>query len=360
MRIITILSIATLFLVSCNNKVDKQESIRPVFYQKLAEANISGKRSFAGISQAENEAKLSFKVGGTLEKINFKMGETVKKDEIIAYLNDADYKINYQKALSSKKNAQIQVSSAKSSFERIEKLYASNNASLSDFEKVKTQYESAKTMLHSAQSQLKAAKNQLNYTKLKAPFDGSISKILSKENEMIGAGMPIVMFSSNGNVEIRTQVAENIIQRIEIGQTVKVKFTAIADKEYDGVVSEKGRSTSGASTYPLIVDLSDIYDEVLPGMACNIEMTFDTKENTNNQLIVPSDAVAHDEGGDFVYVIKKSDKEDIYIATRKNVTLGELISEGYEIKDGLNTDDVIITAGLSFMYDGRKVRLLDK
>ncbi len=360
MRIITILSLATLFLVSCNNKVDKQEAIRPVFYQKLAEANISGKRSFAGISQAEHEAKLSFKVGGTLEKINFKMGEAIKKEEIIAYLNDDDYKINYQKALSAKKNAEIQVSSAKSNFERIEKLYASNNASLSDFEKVKAQYESAKTMLHTAKSQLKAAKNQLKYTKLKAPFDGSISKILAKENEMIGAGMPVVMFSSNGNVEIKTQVSENVIQHIEIGQAVKVKFTAIPNKEYDGVVSEKGRSTGGASTYPVIIDLSDIYDEVLPGMACNIKMTFDADKNSNNLLIMPADAVAHDEGGDFVYIVKNSDKKDIFIATRKNVKLGELKSEGYEIKKGLNPNDTIITAGLSFMYDGRKVRLLEK
>lgn len=361
MRIITILSIATLFLVSCNNKVEKKEAIRPVFYQKLAEANISGKRSFAGISQAEHEAKLSFKVGGTLEKINFKMGEAISKGNIIAYLNDDDYKINYQKALSSKKNAEIQVSSAKSNFERIEKLYASNNASLSDFEKVKAQYESAKTMLHTAKSQLKAAKNQLDYTKLKAPFDGSISKILAKENEMIGAGMPVIIFSSNGNVELKTQVPENVIQRIEIGQAVKVKFTAIPNKEYDGVVSEIGRSTGGASTYPVIIDLSDVYDEVLPGMACNIEMTFEADKNSNNQLIVvPADAVAHDEGGDFVYIVKNSDKKGVFIATRKNVKLGELKSEGYEIKEGLSPNDIIITAGLSFMYDGRKVRLLEK
>ena len=360
MRIITILLIATMFLVACNNQVEKKEAVRPVFYKKLVEVNLSGKRSFAGISQAENEAKLSFKVGGTLEKINFKLGESIKKNELIALLNDDDYRINYQKALSSKKNAEIQVASAKSNFERIEKLYASNNASLSDFEKVKTQYESAKTMLHTAQSQVKAAKNQLNYTKLKAPFNGSISKIMAKENEMIGAGMPVIMLSSNGNVEVKTQVTENVIQSIETGQTVKIKFTAIADKEYDGVVTEIGRNTGGASTYPLIIDLVDAHQEVIPGMACNIEMTFEQEENSNNMLIIPSDAVAHDEGGDFVYIVKKNDKEDVFIAIRKNVKLGELKSEGYEIIGGLSPNDSLITAGLSFMYDGRKVRLLEK
>ena len=359
MRIISIIAIA-IFFVACNNDVEKKETIRPVFYQELAKSNNEGKRSFAGISQAENEAKLSFKVSGTLEKIYFKLGESITKGDVMAQLNNDDYKINYQKAAASKKNAEIQVSSAKSSFERIEKLYANNNASLSEFEKVKAQYESAKTMLRTFQSQLRAAKNQKDYTKLIAPFDGSVSKTMAKENEMIGAGKPVLIFSSNGNIEVRTQAPENIIRKVEVGQIVDISFSAIVDKHFEGVISEIGRSTGGASTYPLIIELSNTYDEILPGMACQIEMSFEQDTESKEFIIIPPDAVAHDEGGDFVYIVKKSDEEGIFIATRKNVTLGKLTSAGYEIKEGLDISETIITAGLSFMHDGRKVRLLDK
>ena len=359
MKTISIIAIA-IFFVACNKDVEKKEAVRPVFYQELSKSNVEGKRSFAGISQAENEAKLSFKVGGTLEKIYFKLGESIKKGDVLAQLNSVDYKINYQKAAAAKKNAEIQVSSAKSSFERIEKLYANNNASLSDFEKVKAQYESAKTMLRTSQSQLSAARNQRDYTKLIAPFDGSVSKVMAEENEMIGAGMPVLMFSSNGNIEIRTQAPENVIQKVKIGQIVTISFSAIDGKHYKGVVSEIGRNTGGASTYPLIIDLSNKYNEILPGMACQIEMLFEQNKDIKKYIVIPPDAVAHDEGGDFVYIVKKSDEDEIFIATRKNVILGELTSAGYEIKEGLNTNETIITAGLSFMYDGRKVRLLDK
>jgi RND family efflux transporter MFP subunit len=356
MRIVTIIALV-IFFTGCHNKKEKKEAIRPVFYQKLSESYITGKRSFAGISQAENEAKLSFKVGGTLEKIHYNLGEPVKKGRVLAHLNSTDYEINYQKALAAKQNAEIQLAAAKSNYERIEKLYASNNASLSDFEKVKTQYESAKTMLRSAETQLKAAKNQLDYTKLKAPYDGSISKIMAKENEMIGAGRPVLMFSSNGNIEIRTQVPENVIHNVKVGQPAKITFKTLKGKVYDGVVSEIGRSTGGAPTYPLIIDIPDKHSEILPGMACTIEMTF--SDNKDKYIIVPPDAVAHDEGGDFVYILKKSDEDGIFIATRRNVTLGDLTSNGYEITAGLTPEDTIITAGLSFMYDGRKVKLLE-
>ncbi len=358
MRLLTLIALV-IFISGCNNKKDKKEAIRPVFFQKLSESNISGTRTFAGVSQAENEAKLSFKVGGTLEEIHYKLGEPVKKGSILAHLNSNDYKINYQKALAAKKNAEIQLSAAKSNYERIEKLYATNNASLSDFEKVKTQYESAKTMLQSAETQLKAAKNQLDYTKLKAPYDGSISKIMAKENEMIGAGRPVLMFSSNGNIEIRAQVPENIIHSVKVGMPATITIKSIGDKKYKGVVSEIGKSTGGAPTYPLIIDLPEKHTEILPGMACTIEMSFTDNSNNDKRIIVPPDAVAHDENGDFVFTLKKSDQEGVFIATRKNVTLGKLTSNGYEILSGLSPDDIIITAGLSFMYDGRKVRLLE-
>jgi RND family efflux transporter MFP subunit len=353
-------AILVLLIVSCNNKGEKKEAIRPVFYQKISESSEAGKRVFSGISQAENEAKLSFKVGGTLEKIHFKLGEKVKKGEVIAQLNSDDYRINFQKAEAAKKNAEIQLTTAKSAYERIEKLYANNNASLSDFEKAKAQYGSAKAMFKTAESQISAARNQLKYTKLKAPFNGSISRIMAKENEMIGAGMPVLMFSSNGKTELRTQVPENIIKQVELGLTVTIKFTALPGKNFKGIVSEIGRSTGGASTYPLIIDLTDKHEEILPGMACSIEMVLNREDTVTKKLIIPADAVAHDEGGNFVYTIKSSDKASIFIASRRKVTLGPLTAAGYEIESGLNTDDTIITAGLSFMYDGRKVRLLNK
>jgi len=214
-------------------------------------------------------------------------------------------------------------------------------------------------MANTAKSQLEAAKNQLNYTKLMAPYNGSISSILAEENEMIGAGRPVLVFSSDSNIEIRTAVPENIIRHIKTGQKVTVRFSTMTNRFFEGEVSEIGLSSSSASTYPIIIRLFEQSDKLLPGMACTIEMQLKEQMNDREYIIVPSDAVAHDEGGDFVYVVKESGEKGIYLAERRNVTLGQLTSAGYEITKGLSREDIIITAGLSFMYDGRKVKLLD-
>jgi len=349
-----------LLFVACNRKEDAKEVIRPVYYQQIAESATTEIRNFAGISQAKNEAKLSFKVGGTLEKRFFKLGERVKEGELLAYLDSEDYKINYDKALSSKKNAEVQLTAAKSSFERIENLYGNNNASLNDFEKAKAQYESAVAMVNISKAQLLAAENQLSYTKLYAPYSGSISNILAQENEMIGPGMPVLVFSSAKDIEIKTFIPENLIQQIKIGQKVKVRFSAIEGQYFDGLISELGLSSGRTSSYPLIIKLVEQSTQILSGMACTIEIVFDKETKSTEYIVVPADAVAHDEGGDFVYVLKKTDNKDIYLAERRSVMLGKLLPGGYEIKEGLNTEDSIITAGLSFMYDGRKVALVKK
>jgi len=352
--------VLALLFVGCNRKEEAKEVIRPVYYQKVAESATSDTRYFAGISKAQNEAKLSFKVGGILEKRYFKLGERVDEGEVLAYLNSDDYKINYDKALASKKNAEVQLTAAKSSFERIEVLYGNNNASLNDFEKAKAQYETALSMVSISKSQLVAAENQLSYTKLKAPFSGSISRILAQENEMVGAGMPVLIFSSDKDIEINTFIPENLVQNIETGQKVKVQFSAKLDQSFEGVISEIGLSSSRSSTYPLVIRLVNQSTQILPGMACTIEIAFRKNTEMSEYIVIPSDAVAHDEGGDFVYVLKKAEDDGIYLAKRRNVTLGKLLPEGYEIKEGLSTEETIITAGLSFMYDGRRVSLVKK
>jgi membrane fusion protein, multidrug efflux system len=351
--------LGALLLVACSTEEKTEEAVRPVFYQKISETTAVAKRTFAGISQAQSEAKLSFKVGGTLDNIYVKLGEKVKKGKILAQLNGTDYQLNLDKALAAEKSADAQKITAKSNFMRIESLYANNNASLSDYEKAKAQFESALAMSKTAHSQTSAAKNQLDYTKLAAPYEGTISAILAGENEMIGAGIPIVIFSSSAIIEIKTAVPENIISLVRPNQKVTIRFSTIDLKFFQGEISEIGLSAGSASTYPLIIKMLGAADQVLPGMACTIEFTFSQDVKAAAYIVISSDAVAHDESGDFVYVIKESEKAGIFIAKRKSIALGQLTSSGYEIKEGLLTDDIIVTAGLSFMYDGRKVKLLD-
>lgn len=351
--------LSVLLLAACSRKEEPEEQIRPVFYQKIEKQSVSEVRSFAGISQPHNEAKLSFRVGGNIEQIAVELGDTLKKGQVVARLDDTDYRINYNKAVMSQKNAQVQLIAARSAYLRVENLYANNNASLSDFEKTKAQYESAVAMANTAEAQVSAAKNQLDYTILSAPYDGTVTAIMADENEMAGAGQPITAFSSTARIEVRTAVPESIIGRVKKGQNVTVSFGTMTEQLFSGTVSEVSTGTGNTSTYPVIIKLTGPTGQLLPGMTGTVNIPLATTNDSRKAVIVPTDAVSHDADGDFVYTARESEEPEIYVATRQKVTSGELTPLGYPVTEGLSEGDIVITAGLNSLYDGRKVKLLD-
>jgi len=356
---IQILVLGALLLAGCRGKEVKEESVRPVFYREVGKTTMQNIRSFSGVTQASNEAKLSFKVGGMIELVAVEMGDTVNRGAIIVRLDDTDYRINYNKADASLKSAGAQLAAAKSAFMRVENLYVNNNVSLSEYEKARMQFESAETMVKTARSQLDAAQNQLDYTVLRAPFSGVVSSVMAKENEMTGVGHPVVVFAALNNLEVKTAVPENIIGQISRGQDATVRFSAFPEKIFHGVITEVSPGVPNASAYPVIVRLAEYSSRLFPGMTGTVELSLNGDSLTQNRMVIATDAVGHDQSGDFVFVAVISNEGDIYVAEKRKVTLGELQAGGYEIVSGLGKNEVVITAGLSFLYDGRKVKLLD-
>jgi RND family efflux transporter MFP subunit len=359
MKKLFFIALMLIFVAGCAKKESSEEAIRPVYFQKVDRNAITETRSFSGVAQPRDEAKLSFKVGGTIQEIAVQLGDTVKKGNQIARLDATEYHISYNKAVASLKNAEVQRTTAKSAFLRIENLYAGNNASLNDYEKAKAQYESAQAMTETAREQVSAAQNQLDYTSLEAPYTGTVSAIMAKENEMTGAGRPVVAFSSIQTIEVQTAVPENIIGRISKGMEVGVQFSTLPGKSFPGKITEVSSGSPGASAYPVIVQLSgEPSAQLLAGMTCTVNIPL-TETGSEASIIISPDAVSRDQNGDFVYLAQPTDEEGIYEAIRRNVKPGELSPAGYEINEGLNTGDIVITAGIRFLYEGRKVKLLD-
>lgn len=350
----------TLLLAGCGSKEVKEEAIRPVFYRQVGKTTAHNVRSFSGVTRASTEARLSFKVGGMIEQIAVNMGDTVRRGVVIARLDDTDYSINYNKAEAGLKGAEARLAAAKSAFVRVENLYLNNHVSLSDYEEAKTQFKSAESMVKTALSQVEAARNQLDYTVLRAPFDGVVSSVMAKENEMAGTGYPVVVLAATNNLEIETAVPENVIGQVNHGTEAMVRFSAFPECTFRGVITEVSPGISNASAYPVIVQLTESNSRLFPGMTGTVDILVNGDGPAENSVVVAVDAVGHDQSGDFVYVAAISNEKDIYIAEKRNITLGKLSVGGYEITGGLQTDEKVITAGLSYLYDGRKVKLLDE
>lgn len=356
------LALITLLLAGCKPSEKKEEAIKPVKYAEIVYARGSRTNTFSGIVKAQSETNLSFKVGGTLSQVNVKMGDRVRKGQLISAIDPVDYNLQKEQALAQKNSAEAQLLSARSTFERIEKLYEMNSVSLSDFENAKTNLDAAISQLAAAESQLEAANNQVNYTKLYAPTDGVVSEVNITVNEVVQAGRTVMVISSEdeNNMEVEVDIPERYIKDVQNGDEVKIRISSI-DDNFRGTVTEVAYSSSGTGvTYPVSISLNSKSNKTIrPDMPAEVTFSFG-KSNEESGLVAPLKAIASGVDGNYAFRLVADTLDGIFVAEKVTIELGTITEDGYIINEGLSVGDLVAVAGLSSLYDGRKVKLLEE
>ncbi len=352
--------IALILLSGCGNlsEEEKKELVKPIKYGVVESFGDLTTRTFNGITQSGSETKLSFRTGGLITRLNVGIGQRIKKGELLAQLDQTDVLLALQQAQADVTNTKIQMETASSSFERVTKLYQTNNASLSDYEKAKSTLSNAQSSYEISLKRLDLQRSQVSYTTISAPMSGIISSVHVEANEVVRPGHIILTMSKEdaSDIEAQAGVPEKYISQIKQGSATKIRVPALSS-EFDGVITEVGYTSSGG-TYPVITSLSNPIDELRPGMPVEVTFTFDN-ENQEKQLIVPVKAVGEDESGQFVYALSPINNE-VYEAKKMTIEIGRLTSEGFIVRSGLAQDQIVAVAGLRTLYDGMKVSLLNQ
>ena len=362
-----------LLLSSCGEEKKKEvvQSIRPVKYGKVMMSGDALTETFSGSAQSSKESKVSFKVSGTLTRLNVKVGDRVKKGQLIAKVDQTDYSVQYQQSVANNKTSETQIQSAKTqlinskaTYQRVEKLYENNSVSISEFEQAKSALELAEASHNAAiaqanasAKQVESAQNQVSYSNLLAPFSGVITAVMVEENELIGSGTPIATISAMGNPEISVGIPEIFISKVKKDQTVDIEFSSIPDEVFSGKVYEVSFSSMGGSTYPVTVRIDKPTEDIRPGMVADVQFSFNDGKKEVQKLVAPIAAVGEDNNGHFVFGLNKEGEN--YLVKKKKIEIGELTSAGFEIKSGLSNGEIVATAGLNTLLDGMKVRLME-
>lgn len=179
-----------------------------------------------------------------------------------------------------------------------------------------------------AEVRIEAIQASLGLSELKAPFDGTITEVRSLVGDLVSPGTVSFRIDDLTRLLVDVQVTEVDINRIKIGQQVKLSFDAILEKEYSGKVievSRVGSITSGLVNFTVTVELLNVDDDIRPGMtsAANIII-----EQIPNALLVPNRAVRLREGQRVVYVLKNG------VPTPVSIEIGASSDQFSEILSG--------------------------
>lgn len=356
--------VITVVCCACGGDVPVPEpEIRPVRAEMVTLSGSERVRTYSGTFRAGMESKLSFRVPGRVEQLPASVGQTVGPGSLLARLDSRDYDLQVQEARASLTRALASKRNADAERDRARELYENDNASLSQWDQARAVAESTAAQVESLQKRLELAQRRLDYTRLTAPVAGAIATVEVEVNENVQAGQPIVTLSSSTMTEVEVDLPSSVITSIREGSEAVVECDALPGETLDAFVTEVGVAASGATTFHVTVQLAAQDDRVRPGMAAEVTFRLASSAPDVDRILVPAVAVGEDRDGRFVFLAEPTE-EGRAVVKRQPVIVGDLMTDGerdlIEVVDGLAEGDVIVTAGVRRLEDGRLVLLQKK
>ena len=355
-----------------NIKDEKVEFIT----KKAKKGSFSKKVDATGEIFATELIDVGAQVSGQIKKLYVKLGDQVKKGDMIASIDSSTQQNNidnkeaqlaiYKAQLES---AKVALNISKTQFDRENALFAKNATSKQEFESAKNTYSANSAKIKELEAQIKqtnielsTAKINLGYTKITAPRDGTVVSVQVEEGQTVNANQTtptIVNIADLSHVKMKMQIAEGDITKIKVGTPVEYsilseptkKFqttvssidpglTTLSDGSYGSSSSSKSSysssSSSSSAVYYYAQSIVDNKDRILRiGMTTQNELLI---ANVEDAIIVPSIGIKKDENGTFVYVLKdgKPVKTAVKTGIKDNLDT--------QIISGINEGDEIITS----------------
>ncbi len=335
-----------------------QNPLRPVKYALVDYRQGNDTRTFSGTARTEKIINLSFRSNGILTELNIKLGQQVRKGEMLARLDNVTARLNYESAVASQNSAESQMNTAKLSLDRVRVLYEKGSASLTDFESAKNSYKTAQQSYESSKRSVAIQQEQIRFGYLYAPEDGVITSISAEVDETISAGQAIAVMNAGTEMEIALGFPESIINEVSVDLPVTIELPALADTQFSGRVTELSPAVdNNSATYPARIHVDDPESRIKSGMAANVTLDLETQGSDDQTLTIPPEAIGEDSQGRFVFVIDESGSTPV--VRRTAVTVGVLDSRGFEVTGGLERGQKIATAGLQTLLDGQEVTLFE-
>ena len=347
----------TLLLCSCGGKEETTKKVlRPVKFQEVGFLGGQKVRTFSGTAQTDKIVNLSFRSSGIIVVFDMKLGQKVKKRQLLARLDNVASRLSYEQAVTTLNSAASQMNTAKLSLNRVRALYEKGSSSLSDFEAAKNSFKTAEESYESAKRGVDIQAEQIQYGFIYAPEDGTIASISAEVDENVQAGQTVAVLNSGTDMEISLGIPESVINGVTPDMEVAIDFSALADQKFRGRVTEVAPSVdANTSTYPVRVIVTNPSDAIKSGMAANVTFDFGDQNVNTNVLVVPTHAVGEDSQGRFVFLVE--DQGEIATVKKHPITIGNLSAEGFEVTQGLSAGQKIAVAGLQTLLDGQEVKL---
>ena len=277
-------------LVVVNLKKGKGGKVK-VQTEKVTRGEIVATVSGSARIQPEVQVKISAKVSGQIVNLGVEEGDAVEKGQFLVQLDQEYYQAVVEQVNSNLMFAKAGYEKAKKEYARSEKLFGNNLLSEAELEIAKSTFEQAKAQVEQAEASLKQAQDNLDKTTILSPMNGIVSKLNKKVGEMAMGSQftldEIMVVSDLSRMLAETEIDENDVVQVSVGDTSEIAVDAFQDTTFLGVVKEIANtgSTRGLGTQDEItnflvkVSMIQVPERIRPGMSATVDIVTEKKQD---------------------------------------------------------------------------------
>lgn len=321
--------------------------IRPTMFEDIVE--------LTGTVDAPDDATLSAQIAGTVTRLE-PLGRRVRKGDVVVALDAGMVEAAVKQAEALVETARAQFNLAEDTYQRQEPLYRDSIISALEFEGVRAQLNQARAQLSQSEAALTQAREQLKYTRIRAPFDGTVEAHLVERGEQVLLGTPLARVVNTARVKVKAGVPERYATDIRPGTAVQLQFQAYGIPPATGTVSFVGSAIDPSTrTFPIEVELDNPEGLLKPAMVAGLYVT---RARLSDRLVVPQTAVIRDENGVSMFVVSREDS--LPRAHRRTVTLGPSYGGRVVVTDGLEAGAEILVVGQNNVTEGDALEIVSE
>lgn len=327
-----------------------------------------------GYVVAQRKAAVASKATGRLIWLGVQEGSRVRKDEVIARLEDLDVRATREQAAASvmvaKANLEqgfAELREAQTAVKRSQDLLrqgfvsqAANDAAIARLDKAKATISSLEASIAAAQANLRGADVSVDQTLIRAPFDGvvltksaNIGDVITPFSSALDSKGAVVSIADMSTLEVEADVSESSLFKVSPGQAVEIQLDALPEQRFRGVVARTvptvDRSKATVMTKIRFVEPDD---RVLPEMSARVSFLSQEVPESDRKprpAVNPGAVVIRD-GRNVMFVIRADKAAQVQVQT--GAKLGDLV----EVLGGARPGDKVVLRPPEKLRDGASVK----
>jgi RND family efflux transporter MFP subunit len=307
--------------------------------------------TLTGRIEAEDEVALAFRISGRVLENSLKLGDRVQPGQVVARLESQNERNALRAARANLAAAQGQLTQARNHFERQDTLLEQGWTTRANHDQAKQAQQTAQSQVDATEAQLKSAHDLVSFTELKADAPAVVTAIGPGAGEVVQAGQMIVRVARKDGRDAVFDVSAQLIRSAPSDPQISVSLTD------DPAVTARGRVREVAPqadpvtrTFVVKVGLTD------PPAAMRLGATVTGRMETEAVPVIeiPATALTKSNQQPAVWIV---DPASLTVSMR-NVDVLRFDPTRVAVSGGLDTGEVVVTAGVQALHPGQKVRLL--